>query len=98
MKVSEEILTKEGYTSSEDVLRDVSLLLALSKIEQYRAECELLQKKYGMSVAEFETSVHKEKGEEDFEKEADLEDWEFSWNALRWWEQKVKELQGVKSS
>ncbi|RKY68358.1 MAG: hypothetical protein DRQ24_11845 [Candidatus Latescibacterota bacterium] len=98
MKVLEEILAREGYASSEDLLRDVSLFLALSRVEQYKAECELFEKKYGMSLKEFERFVHKEKGEEDFEKEEDLEDWEFSRNALEWWGQKVKELQGVKSS
>lgn len=98
LKVSEEILTKEGYTSSEDLLRDISLLLGLSKVEQYRAECELFQKKYSTTLKEFEASVHKERNKEDFEQEAELEDWEFSWNALKWREQKVKELRGVKSS
>lgn len=44
---------------------------------------------------EFERLIHSEKDREDFQLEEDLEDWEFSLSALKWWQAKVKELQGV---
>jgi len=93
-----EILQKEGYNCPDELLRDWSLITGLSKIEQYKAECEFFKKKYGMNLEELETFLHKEKGKENFEKEEDIEDWEFSVNALRWWEKKVKELENVASA
>jgi hypothetical protein len=35
------------------------------------------------------------KEREDFAEEADAEDWEFSLNALKWWQGKVEELRGA---
>ncbi len=65
---------------------------ALTKIEQYRAECEFFENKYGMDLKTLERQLHKDKGKENFEKEEDLEDWEFAKKALNWWEKKLKEL------
>ena len=93
MEIVKEILSKEGYGSSDEFARDGVLVLALSRLEQYRGEIESYEKKYGMAFKEFESSVHAHKGGEDFVKEGDIEDWEFALNALQWWEVKVKELQ-----
>ena len=95
MNSLKEILFEEGYTSEDTLVRDISLLLALSKAEQYRSECEFFKKKYEMSLDNFEKKLHKQKGMEVIEKEEDLEDWEFAVNALRWWEEKVRELKHV---
>jgi len=46
-----------------------------------------------MSMKEFEFRLHQEKGYEDFEKEDDIADWQFSFQALKWWEGKAKYLQ-----
>jgi hypothetical protein len=88
----EEVLLKEGYRSSEEFMRDWVLILALSKKEQYRAEIDYFEKKHHMKFEEFDSLLHTTKGEEDFQKEEDVEDWEFSVNALRWWEEKIGEL------
>jgi len=93
MNVVQEMLMEEGYSSPKDLVRDISLMLALQKIEQYKSECELFEKKYAMALKEFDKALHKEKGIEDFEKEEDLADWEFVAKALNWWQKKVKELQ-----
>ncbi|MCU0501622.1 MAG: hypothetical protein MUC51_07615, partial [Anaerolineae bacterium] len=61
-----QILLEEGYRSAEDVLRGWALLTAMSRVEQYRAECEALQKKHGTSLAELERAAHAIKGQEDF--------------------------------
>ena len=95
MKAFKEILLKEGYSSPDELIKDWSLITALSKIEQYKGECKFFEKKYGMNLEEFENFLHKEKGKEDFEKEEDIEDWEFSLNALRWGGEKVKELKSA---
>lgn len=39
--------------------------------------------------------LHAVKGKEDFEKENDLEDWEFVCNALIWWEDKLRALRNA---
>lgn len=89
----EEVLLKEGYGSQAEAMQDWALFLALSKLEQYSAECELFEHKYGMGLEEFEQSIHGEKGEEDFKQEEDLDDWEFCLGAVKWWKSKVRELQ-----
>jgi len=98
MEVLKEILLKEGFSSPNELVRDWSLITALSKIEQYQAECECFQKKYGMTLGEFEAFLRREKGKEDFEKEEDVADWEFSLKALEWWKEKVKDLQSASDS
>lgn len=93
MKIKESILAEQGYTSDQAMLRDYYLLHALSKVEQYRSECEFFEDRYQMKLHEFEKSLHRTKGNEDFDKENDCEDWEFAYNALKYWKQKVKEIQ-----
>ncbi len=63
--------------------------MALSIIEEYRAECDYFSQKYGATRKEFEDSLRAKKGSEDFEKEEDLDDWEFAEAALRWWSEKA---------
>jgi hypothetical protein len=94
----EEVLLKEGYRSSDDFMRDWALILALSKQDQYSAEIDFFEKKYRMKFKEFDSLLHGEKGKEDFQKEEDAEDWEFSLNALRWWKEKIRELGSAQGS
>ena len=98
MEVLKEILIREGYSSPDELIRDWALITALSKVEQYRAECELFRRKYGMELEEFESLLRERKGQEDFEKEEDLEDWEFAASALKWWERKLEELRDAVGS
>jgi hypothetical protein len=93
MEAFEEVLFSDGYESSKLLIRDWALLACLARIEEYRAECELFQKRHGMSMREFESCLHEEKGHEDFKKEDKLANWQFSSNALKWWEEKARNLQ-----
>ncbi len=95
MNALSEVFFEEGYSSAEELFRGWALLTALSKLDQYRAECERFEGKYGQKLSEFEADLHRTKGHEDFEKEADLDDWMFAAEALKWWESKVQELQGA---
>ena len=92
MTVKEHILIGEGYRSSEEMLTEVYFLNSLSKKEQYKAEIEFFEKKYGIKLPEFKKKLHNVKEKEDFVKEEDLEDWEFAVNALKWWTKKAKEF------
>lgn len=98
MKVKEQILAEVGYVSEKSLLSDIYRLNAMAKVEQYRAECEYFEHKYGMNINKFEKQLHKDKGSEDFQKEDDLQDWEFASNALRWWKEKLKDLEVAKNA
>jgi|GEM_PF-1281265 hypothetical protein len=89
LNIAKEILFKEGYGFTDRVIQDCALMLALSKIEQYRSECDFFEHKYSMKLEQFGYVLRQTKGEENFEKEEDLDDWEFAFNALKWWEQKA---------
>ncbi len=43
----------------------------------------------------FEHSLGKAKNEEDYQKENDLDNWEFALSSLNWWQQKIEELKYV---
>ena len=96
-KEVQDILAQEGYSSSEDFARDMSICIALARKEQYKAECEFFERKYGMSLGQLEQILHTLRNVEDFNKEEDLEDWGFASAALRWWEGKLGDMQGVKT-
>ncbi|MEI7635676.1 MAG: hypothetical protein WCJ37_00085 [Syntrophus sp. (in: bacteria)] len=87
-----EILFEDGYMSSDDALNDWSVMIALSRIDQFRAEKESFENKYRKSFESYENDLRTVKGKEDFEKENDLEDWEFACKALIWWEDKLRAL------
>jgi len=87
-----EVLLNAGYHSTDELLQGWALMVALSKLDQYRAECEFFANKYQQSYAEFAQRVHGQTGREDFEQEEDLEDWDFAFHALNWWKTKVEEL------
>jgi hypothetical protein len=97
MNVATQVLLEDGYHSTDEVFRGWALMTAMSKREQYRAECESLAKKHGRTLAEFESAVHAAKDREDFGTEDDLEDWEFAAHALAWWTAKIEELRGAAS-
>jgi hypothetical protein len=96
MDVRTQVLLGEGYRSTEEVFRGWALMTAMSKLEQYRAECELFEKKHGGTLADFERTTHLMMGQEDFNREDDLADWEFATQALEWWHSKAEELRIMK--
>jgi hypothetical protein len=98
MNATTQVLLEDGYRSTDEVFRGWALMTAMSKLEQYRAECESLAKKHGRTLAEFESAAHAVKGREDFGTEDDLDDWEFAAHALAWWQAKIEELRVAASS
>jgi hypothetical protein len=57
-----EILFEDGYLSSDDVLKDWSVMIALSRIDQFRAEKESFENKYKNSFESHEKDCHAVKG------------------------------------
>ncbi len=78
-----QVFFEEGYASAEELFRGWALLTALARVDQYRAECERLEGKYGLRLEEFERDLHAVHGAEDFEKEEDLDDWIFAADAVK---------------
>jgi hypothetical protein len=93
MDAFDEVLFREGYGTPNALVKDWALLVALSRVDQYRAERDFFQKKYGMTIEEFEFYLHGDRGSENFDEEDDINDWEYSLKALKWWEKMVKDLQ-----
>jgi hypothetical protein len=67
-------------------------MVSMSRLEQYQGECDFFRNKYRLSFEEFECIVHTGNGQENFEYEQDLEDWEFAIHAREWWRSRVEEL------
>ena len=95
LDVVKEVLSREGFNSMESFAHEWAYIMSLSKLEQYKAEVEYFEKKYGKAFEEFDSLVHQEKGREDFKKEEDLEDWQFSLDAMKWWQEKLEGLQNA---
>ena len=70
----------------------MSLLIAISKRDKYRMECQQYEKKYQMEVSEFEKRLHSNVNQEDYKGESDLDNWESALSSLNWWEKQIKEL------
>ena len=98
MNATTQVLLGDGYRSTDEAFRGWALMTAMSKLEQYRAECEFFARKHGQTLVEFESAVHALKGREDFGAEDDLADWEFAVHALAWWQAKIEELRVAASS
>jgi len=90
-----EVLLNAGYHSTDELLQGWALMVALSKLDQYRGECEFFAAKYQQSFDEFARRVHDQTGLEEFEEEDDLEDWTFALHALNWWQDKAEELRSA---
>jgi len=86
------VLRELGFASEREALKEQALLLLLSKISRYEAECAFFEKKYGMSFEEFVKHLEGQ-GKEDFEKEDDLLDWRFAAETLAELKQRVQEIE-----
>jgi hypothetical protein len=77
---------------SSNFSRDADLLFVLSKIDQYKGEKEYFQNKYKKTFQEIEQEAHSVKGQENFQLEEDLEDWEFAIKSLEHWETEYRKI------
>jgi len=89
------ILEKSGGMSKDDALKEISLLIALSKRDKYELECHQFEQKHKMNFHNFEKLLHAQKNQEDYEKESDLDDWEFAISSREWWQKQIEELANV---
>ena len=89
-----EILTQAGETEA-DALREHAVLLSLSKVSRYEAECSRFQSKYCEAFDVFRDRVKGMQDAEDFQLEDDLMDWEFAHVSLQWWNSRVEDLRNA---
>lgn len=89
------ILQKSGEMNKEDLTREISLLIALSKRDKYQLECRKFEHKYQMNLKDFERMLHSQSNREDYTKESDLDDWEFAISSRTWWEKRIEEILNV---
>ncbi|MDN5344621.1 MAG: hypothetical protein PWQ18_732 [Clostridia bacterium] len=86
------VLRNMGFANEREALKEQALLLILSKINRYRAECSYYEKKYGMTFASFAAMVQENDGEV-FEYEDDLLDWRFATETLEDLMRQKKEIE-----
>ncbi len=84
------ILEKSGDVNKEELVKEISLLIALSKRDKYQLECKKFQQKYQMSFENFEKLLHSQKNQENYGKENDLDDWEFAISSRKWWKKRSR--------
>ena len=86
-----EILSQAGESETE-ALHEHAMLLCMSKISRFEAECRQFQAKYGKKFETVRKRLQNVQGKEDFETEDDLMDWEYAHSALAWWRERIEEL------
>jgi hypothetical protein len=79
--------------SPVNLLKEYAMSVAYSKIDKYNAESTFFQRKYKCSFEEFRAKVDEMENEENFEWEDDLMDWEFAYQNLKYWKNKLSEIQ-----
>jgi len=89
------ILNRSGDVNREEMLKEISLLIVLSKRDKYQIESRKFEQKYGVDFLAFERILHSRKNHEDYQKESDLDDWEFALSSIKWWEKKIEEILNV---
>lgn len=77
------IFEQSDGMNSEEALKEVSLLIALSKRDKYQMECQ-----------HFEKHLHTISNAEDYDKENDLDDCEFAVSSLNWWQKRIMFFKG----
>ena len=92
-KLVESILKAEGFVDIREASVDYARMIALGKISKFEAENNAFEKKYQLGFEEFKKRVEERVGEEVFEEENDLLDWEFAWHALNSWKEKLEFLE-----
>jgi len=90
-----EVLIEGGYASEMEAMRDLAITIALSKLHSHERECERFRRKYGRSFEQMQRDVQRQEAQEDFQVEDDLLDWEYAWQALKHWQQRLDVLQNA---
>ena len=76
------LLNKENI-NAENALKEYVTLDLLNKKDKYFSQIKAFESKYQAKYNVIEKQTHRNKNEEDFQKEEDLMEWEFAINSLK---------------
>ncbi len=93
MQAIQDVLHSEGFDSADALAESWAILVAMSKVEQYKAEVEFFEKKYQSGLNKFQQKNLSQDRVEDFQQEDDLDDWEFATQACTIWRHRLERLQ-----
>lgn len=83
----------EMHISPLNILREYAISTIYSKIGKYESESHLFEKKYKCSFEQFKKKVESMENKENFQWEDDLMDWEFAFENIKYWQNKLKEIE-----
>jgi len=86
-----DVFSSVGVDDIASFIENEAIMMLLSKESKYRAEDNFFKDKYKAEFEAYEKKV-RESGEENFEVEDDLMDWEFAYRALKSIEEKKRGL------
>lgn len=76
----------------EDALSEFIILNLSKKISEFRNECEMYEKKYGIDFIEFKNRIKEKINDEDFEEEDDYLAWKFAYKSRSLWKKRLEEI------
>ena len=91
--IDSELLSSLHYGSLEEAGREMICMQAESKVNEYRSEVQRFEAKYDASFEEVRQNAERRKHTEDFEEEDDLMAWRFAQENLRYWREKLREIE-----
>jgi len=83
------------HISPENILRGYANSTIYSKIDKYKSEVNLFERKYKCAYNQFKTKIEAMEGEENFQWEDDLMDWQFAVENIYYWQNKLKDIEAV---
>lgn len=86
-------LYSEMHISPENILRGYAISTIYSKIDKYKSESNLLERKYKCAYQQFKNRVETMENEENFQWEDDLMDWQFAVENINYWQNKLEEIE-----
>jgi hypothetical protein len=82
----------EMNISPDNILQEYALSKIYAKIDKYKAEISLFEKKYDCSYSDFKAKLKKMKNEEVFQWDDDVNDWQFAHENIIYWQDKLAEM------
>lgn len=92
IKILTDNIHRHGFADVYSFAANQAKLMTLGKIEEYKNITTFFEKKYGMSFKQFEKKVKNSKIEI-FEREDDLLEWRFAFEAVFIYEKELTDLE-----
>ncbi|MBC8179840.1 hypothetical protein H8E88_01835 [candidate division KSB1 bacterium] len=83
----------EMQMSPEYILKGYAISAIYSKIDKYKSESNLFERKYKCDYHQFKNRIEAMENKENFKWEDDLMDWQFAVENINYWQFKLKEIE-----